>query len=83
MADLIDREKLRDEILHDPDYDNDTVNHFLGVVDTAPAVDAVEVVRCGNCEWHNTIMCICQDESMGTEDYCSQGKRKVRESDGM
>ena len=39
MPRLIDAEKLRDDILHDPDYDNDTINHFLDLVDEQPEVD--------------------------------------------
>ena len=42
---LIDADEVRDEILHDPDYDNDTINHFLDVIDYAPTVDAQPVVH--------------------------------------
>lgn len=42
---LIDANEVRDEILHDPDYDNDTINHFLDVIDYAPTIDAVPVCK--------------------------------------
>ena len=41
---LIDADKLRDNILHDSDlvstslYDNDTINHFLDIVDEQPEI---------------------------------------------
>lgn len=43
---LIEVDKLRDDILNDSDYDNDTINHFLYLVDSQPTVDA-EPVRYG------------------------------------
>jgi len=36
---LIDAEKLTDDILHDSEYDNDTINHFIDLVDEQPEVD--------------------------------------------
>lgn len=41
---FINRENLRNEILYDTEYDNDTVNHFLGVIDSQPSADVVEAV---------------------------------------
>lgn len=46
---LIDADKLRDGIFHDSDYDNDTINHFIDLVDEQPEVDAEPVVRCKDC----------------------------------
>ncbi len=44
---LIDADELREEILNDDDYifDNDTVNHFLDLVDLSPTIDAEPVVH--------------------------------------
>ena len=42
---LIEVDKLRDDILNDSDYDNDTINHFLYLVDSQPTVDAEPVRR--------------------------------------
>lgn len=43
---LIEVDNLRDDILNNSDYDNDTINHFLDIVDSQPTVD-VEPVRRG------------------------------------
>lgn len=43
MAEYIEVDLLRDEILYAPDYDGDTVNHFLSIVDSQPTADVVEV----------------------------------------
>lgn len=37
---LIDADALRDEVLYDNTYDNDTVNYYLGLIDDTPTVDA-------------------------------------------
>ena len=56
---LIDADEVMDEILNDPYYDNDTINHFLGVIDDAPTVgttsvvDAVPAVHCGKCKYYH------------------------------
>lgn len=88
---LIDADALRDEVLHDNTYDNDTVNYYLGWIDDAPTIDAVPVVRCGGCMYY-------QDNNDGypheecrwgygetpdADDYCSYGERKEehRETD--
>ena len=47
---LIEVEKLRDEILYDSDYENDIINHFLDVVDSQSTVDA-EPVQHGHIVW--------------------------------
>lgn len=44
MPEYIKLEPLRDEILND-DFDCDITNHFLGVVDSQPTADAVEVIH--------------------------------------
>lgn len=40
---LIDAEKLSDDILHDTDYDNDTINHFIDLVDEQTEVDITKI----------------------------------------
>lgn len=79
---LIDADEVRDEILHDPDYDNDTINHFLDVIDYAPTVDAQPVIHA---HWnftsrpnedcmggsHNVIECSnCKEDYDAEYDYC-------------
>jgi hypothetical protein len=47
-----------------------------------PTVDAVEVVRCKDCQWFNTLGCaihIVDDSDKPKEnDFCSFGERKNR-----
>ena len=43
MPEYIKLEPLRDEILNDVEYDGDTVNYFLSIVDSQPAADVAEV----------------------------------------
>lgn len=43
----IELDPLRDEILNDTDYDGDTINYFLGIVDSQPTItkdeDKIEI----------------------------------------
>ena len=88
MPEYIKFEPLRNEILND-DFDCDIINHFLGIVDSQPTADVVEVVRCKDCEkWDtsnkllNTCACTRWSQSMpyprltSPDDYCSYGRRK-------
>lgn len=45
---------------------------------TPPAVDAVEVVRCSSCKYHNKAPCPMRLSLNWTEDndFCSYGERK-------
>lgn len=40
-------------------------------IEEAPTVDAVEIVRCGDCKWQRDC-----EESVGSEYYCADGVRK-------
>lgn len=44
MPRLIDANMLREEILTE-DYDNDTINNFLDLVDLSPTIDAEPVIH--------------------------------------
>lgn len=44
-------------------------------IDDAPTIDAVPVVRCGECRKYQTQNCHAGHEQ-GTADYCSHGIRK-------
>lgn len=92
MADLISREAYREEILVGECYlDGDTLMTVVNILDCAPAVDAVEVVRCCVCEWWNTEeigmtgdTCRCERFSLvgysenytDPMDFCSYGERR-------
>lgn len=47
----IDANALREEIMTE-NYDNDTINNFLDLVDSAPTLDNEPVVHCKDCEFH-------------------------------
>ena len=45
----------------------------LADIETAPTVDAVEVVRCKDCDMHNK----CRfEQGLGMDGFCSQGERR-------
>lgn len=82
--DLISRSALLEALEYDPaksTYNNP--HSTFGIILSAPAVDAVEVVRCGECKhienspygryctvWHG-------HNGMGDEGFCSYGERKT------
>lgn len=92
MADLISRESLIAECkqLSGIDWNKkaapvswaDAYEEFIDNIEEAPAVDAVEVVRCKDCKWlynemddyccrsHRGLVRICENS------YCSYGERK-------
>ena len=48
-------------------------NYAMLVLQEAPTVDAVEVVRCKDCIAHN----LCKfEQSQGLDGFCSYGERK-------
>lgn len=58
-------------------------NFVLTVIDGAPTVDAVEVVRCKDCKWyaHDGDYAFCDNYSslmdhVGDETFCSYGERR-------
>lgn len=87
---LIDADALWRKFKSEPWYDNaDRDEIALPLVDEAPTVDAVEVVRCRECKHRGTDDCIFHikgepaDEELLLKldnDFCSYGERK--EGDG-
>lgn len=91
MADLISRYALmRDLVKRYKEFDDGkTIYHPLmttamQAVRNAPAVDAVEIVRCGECERRdktadltNTILCPWLEVEMRKTDFCSYGERRA------
>lgn len=51
--------------------DKEEIIYFI---EKTPTVDAVEVVRCKDCEWKE--VCEINFEYKGADGYCSKGKRK-------
>lgn len=78
MRDLIDRTELIKNIEYSfYDYERVRIDTVTGTFLSelfAPSVDAVEVVRCGNCKYYETELCENQDNH---EDwFCADGERK-------
>ena len=79
---LIDADRLSEAI-----YDNVSAPYeeavwakedCLAEIEAAPTVDAVEVVRCRDCKYHNKPTCPMRLSFNWTEDddFCSYGERK-------
>ncbi len=54
----------------------DIVLNFIG---SLPALDAVPVVRCGECRWNST--CKAVGEYKGKNGYCSLGAREEQDNE--
>ena len=84
MARLIDADALWRKFENEPWYDNEDRDEIaLQLVDDAPTVDAVEVIRCWDCNHCDPENHHC-DHPMSTaaplsrkpDDFCSYGERK-------
>lgn len=87
MSDLMSRKALLQRIK------NSTAERAVKVlaqvlVNTAPAVDAVEVVRCKDCKHYRTystfVLDCCRGHGMtyvNANDFCNYGERKENETD--
>ena len=76
MARLIDADRaleiVRDQGIAHPNAYHLT-NYATLILQEAPTVDAVEVVRCKDCIAHN----LCKfEQSQGLNGFCSYGERK-------
>lgn len=91
MADLIDRAKSKEFPIRIDHYDetNGNKDFVLGIetvmeyVDNLPAVDAVEVVRCKDCEYFKLFSdgyAKCKHKyglaQITTDTFCSRGERR-------
>ena len=80
---LIDANAMRADWLEngENEYVYDT-NAVLDSIDSQPTVDAVEVVRCKDCKYHEDTSvigfghCRLYDLTMRYNDFCSYGKRE-------
>lgn len=82
--DLISRSALILEFCDCPDYSASMFKKIRRRINAAPAVDAVEVVRCGECEKRNksadltgSIYCRWLKCQMRKNDFCSHGERRT------
>ena len=79
---LIDANALRTQFDDIPPFIGMTGGCVQQCIDKAPTVDAVEVVRCKDCErteesMHSgCVWCIEHSKTMLENDFCSYGERK-------
>ena len=87
MADLIDRKELRDAL-----YEADAVTmQGVKIINQFPAVNAVPVVRCKDCNHWLKDVTVCSDfvgrcdfanYMVGANGYCFYGERKDGDGNG-
>lgn len=97
MSRLIDAEKLKDDFCEDcgrylaVEGEPKSLCRFacnaMKIIDNAPTVNAVEVVRCNNCKyfrskdevyvWGNDGRCFKLNLCVNNYDFCSYGKREA------
>lgn len=92
MSDLIDRTELIKNIEYSfYDYERVRIDTVTGTFLSelfAPSVDAVEVVRCGNCKWADPCICVVCEEGKtvvcgkfhmhtNKDGFCSYGEVSV------
>lgn len=78
MARLIDADDLKDLMFVAlMSYERGFISIIENVINDCPTVDAVEVVRCKDCEhyWDGT-WCDINEAYFEDDDFCSYGKRK-------
>ena len=81
---LIDANSLLEKVQFRMEIDNKNAEIIAGCVDitrriieNAPTVDAVEVVRCEDCKQYNGHRhCYYSDMAVLDNDFCSYGERK-------
>jgi hypothetical protein len=85
-SDLIRRGALLEKAVWMVEYDESGCGVDLKAVPIedvlkAPAVDAVEVVRCKECKWFNSVGCaiyiVDESDKPKENDFCSYGERRV------
>ena len=77
MARLIDADRAL-EIVHDQGIAHPNAYHLTNyatiILQEAPTVDAVEVVRCKDCKYFKTRL--CENEDNYDDWFCADGERK-------
>lgn len=69
--------KAKREAFDNPAY-ADGWNSAIAIIENAPTVDAVEVVRCKDCtSYGGTGWCCEHDTCMEEDDFCSYGERRT------
>ncbi len=75
MSRMIDADALKRAFCNHCDGDEPCTEPCIeiGLIETAPTIDAVEVVRCKNCRWGH--LCVF-GQHLGLDGFCSKGERK-------
>lgn len=85
MSRWVDAEWIKDRNSFVPKHELHTVEEFLQILDEAPTIDAVPVVRCADCKYLNEDLAVgewdgsCRywnTHSVLYSWFCSQGDRK-------
>ena len=80
---LIDANALSIQVMDASYWDNQDEDVIWNLVQDAPTVDAVEVVRCKDCKrYSQSGMCnlyLNVSHEMKTDDFCSYGERREGE----
>lgn len=78
MARLIDADDLKDLMFVAlMSYERGFISIIENVINDCPTVDAVEVVRCKDCEHYcDDEWCDINEAYFEDDDFCSDGKRK-------
>ena len=73
MSDLISRCELFNKLAP-----VQTLGEAYGIIQEMPTVDAVPVVRCRDCKYHDGIRCFRWNSTIitGFDDFCSNGEQK-------
>lgn len=67
------------------DGDNDKANCFrdcIDLLDSIPAADVVEVVRCKDCKWYSELAC-GERELLGSQGWCNEVMARPMPSNGF
>lgn len=79
MSRWVDAEWIKDRNSFVPRCELHTVEEFMQILDEAPTIDAVPVVRCRDCKCYNAGF-ECLKEGYGIEHpqdwFCADGERK-------
>ena len=75
-ANALDKQIDKIDINDNPD---EQLQKIYKLIDNAPSIDAVPVVRCKDCEWWKTSGCAIDvsslDDVPSADDFCSFGER--------
>ena len=90
MAEYIEREKLKYDLRNwIVDYEvngehetADCLRECIDLIDDTPTAEVVEVVRCKDCKWHDSVDGpMRQCDITNDDDFCSYGEREDKQSE--